>query len=215
MFHNGQVINRKDAFVVAFDVDHTLLDSVNTWLAHFGIKEEDLPEIAEGECYDLVPWLRDNKQLAHDECPLEWWKQGGLYQNVQPFPGVQEFLKEFRKQLEFAFEKEVVFILVSSCFPEHEKSKWDRMEELFPGEFEAKISTSAKHHVDFDILFDDSTGVALNCNDAGKPVIMPHGKLNPLSIHKRELNYVCKVKDIWSIAPCDMVEVVKVMTTKI
>ena len=62
MFHNFPVSHRSDVFVLAIDVDLTLVDSLTPWLEsvrteHGAIRLELLPSPQPDEVLDLVPWL--------------------------------------------------------------------------------------------------------------------------------------------------------------
>lgn len=181
MYHKGEVLPREEIFVIAVDADLTMLDTLTPWLAHFGITLKDVPPPEHEVCRDLVPWIEQNAKKNNWEFPLDWWKNPKNYENVSAIPNCLEFLKDLAHIIESRTSKTVQFIVVSSCFPEHEDAKWKRIDELYPDMFSAKISTSSKHYVDFDLIIDDSVGVALNCLQAGKKVIMPTTGLG--SIH--------------------------------
>lgn len=186
MYHFGEVFHRDQVWVVAADVDLTLLDTLTPWLDHFGVKKCDIPVPAEGVCQDLVPWITENRTKNFQDDVLGWWKNGEIYREAQPLNNVGTFLSQFAECLESESGFPVQLILVSSCFPEHEAAKWARVEELFPNTFSAKISTSSKHFVDFDVIIDDSIGVAKNCLDAGKFVIMPNTGLGSLNAQRNK-----------------------------
>lgn len=181
MYHKGEVLPREEIFVIAVDADLTMLDTLTPWLAHFGLTLKDVPPPEHEVCRDLVPWIEQNAKKNNWEFPLDWWKNPKNYENVGSIPNCMEFLKDLASIVESLTSKTVQFIVVSSCFPEHESAKWKRIDELYPDIFSAKISTSSKHFVDFDLIIDDSVGVALNCLQAGKMVIMPTTGLG--SIH--------------------------------
>lgn len=180
MFHNFPVSHRSNVFVLAVDVDLTLVDSLSTWLksvppefGSFSIK--NLPSSQPDEVMDLVPWLQ---QLGVKD-PLAYWKRSDLYDDMKPNQSFMVFYQSLIASLRFHTGKEVETIVVSSCFPEHENSKRELVKRVF-GDKTPFISTSAKHFVDFDLIIDDSMGVAFNCISAGKNVLhAPSPMSNP------------------------------------
>lgn len=180
MFHNFPVSHRSDVFVLAIDVDLTLVDSLTPWLEsvrteHGAIRLELLPSPQPDEALDLVPWLQD----MGVKDPLSYWKCGDLYDEMKVNSSFIMFYRELVSSLKFHTGKEVETIVVSSCFPEHESSKRELVKSVF-GDKTPFISTSAKHFVDFDLIIDDSMGVAFNCISAGKNVLhAPSPMSNP------------------------------------
>lgn len=171
MFHNFPVSHRSDIFVLAIDVDLTLVDSLTPWLesvrTEYGaIRVEGLPSPQSDEVLDLVPWL----QGMGVKDPLSYWKCCDLYDEMEVNSSFIMFYRELVSSLKFHTGKEVETIVVSSCFPEHENSKRGLIKRVF-GDKTPFISTSAKHLVDFDLIVDDSMGVAFNCISAGKNVL--------------------------------------------
>jgi 5'(3')-deoxyribonucleotidase len=182
MYHTGSVITREKLFIVAFDCDLTLLETLTPWLNFFGLSLDEVPRAEPGVVSDLSPWIRKNRRKNFEIEPTDWWKMPGVYKNAQPLPGVFHFIQDLQEMLEKETSKEVRFVVVSSCHPEHINEKWMRIEELFPMMFDAKIPTSSKHYVDFDLLFDDSLGVLQNCVDSGKHIVVHEtglSKINP------------------------------------
>lgn len=179
MYHKKSVSLRERTFVVALDVDLTMFDSLTPWLEWAGLSYDDLPVPERDEALDLAPFM-ESRGIAD---PLEWWKNPSVYwlegfskshpNQRKLIPGFKAFLCELKRAILDNVEcDEVKFIVVSSCFPEHEAAKWNLVDAHLGDLVDAKISTSAKHHVDFDLIIDDSMGVALNCIRAGKPVWM-------------------------------------------
>lgn len=174
MFHNFPVLRRSEVFVLAVDVDLTLVDSLTSWLEYYNSNQgssftmHDLPEPEPDEIIDLVPWFKE-RGISD---PLEYWK-GDIYSQFYGHTvnvSFRHFLRKLVFQLGNATGKVVETIVVSSCFPEHENSKRDLVRRVFRAETPF-ISTSAKHMVDFDLIIDDSLGVAFNCLMAGKNVL--------------------------------------------
>lgn len=173
MFHNFPVSHRSDIFVLAIDVDLTLVDSLTPWLEHVSTEEKrftlhDIPEPSPDEVTDLVPWFRE---MGVSD-PLEYWK-GDIYSQhygCEVNLSFKNFYRQLVHQIAFHTGKKVETIVVSSCFPEHENSKRDLVKRVFKADTPF-ISTSAKHMVDFDLIIDDSLGVAFNCLMAGKNVL--------------------------------------------
>lgn len=175
MFHNFPVSHRSDVFVLAIDVDLTLVDSLSPWVKMFNIGVESLPTPEPDEVLDLVPWM----QGMGINNPLSYWKRSDLYDDMKPNQSFIMFCKRLVASLKFYTGKEVETIVVSSCFPEHENSKRELVKRVF-GDKTPFISTSAKHLVDFDLIIDDSMGVAFNCISAGKNVLhAPNPMSNP------------------------------------
>ncbi|MGL4353179.1 MAG: hypothetical protein ACRCTP_04480 [Aeromonas popoffii] len=187
MYHKKSVSLRERTFVVGLDVDLTMFDSLTPWLEWAGISYDQLPVPERDEALDLAPFME--KMGVKD--PLSFWKDPSVYwlEGVTPLnpkqrrlvSGISMFLSELRGAiLDWVDCADVKFIVVSSCFPEHETAKWNLIDARLGSTIDAKISTSAKHHVDFDLIIDDSMGVALNCIRAGKPVWMvPSPLANP------------------------------------
>lgn len=179
MFHNFPVSHRSDIFVLAVDVDLTLVNSLSSWLesippefGSFGAR--NLPAPQPDEAMDLVPWMQS---LGVND-PLSYWKRDDLYDDMKPIPSFMTFYLDLVSNLKFHTGKKVETIIVSSCFPEHESSKRRFVKRVFGDA--PFISTSAKHMVDFDLIIDDSMGVAFNCISAGKNVLhAPNPMSNP------------------------------------
>lgn len=185
MYHKKSVSRRERTFVVGLDVDLTLVDNLGSWLDWAGIKPNELPAPERDEALDLVPFM---KEMGVKD-PLSWWKAPSTYWveglatghpgQRKLVPGALAFLRLLERTiLQVVDCDEVKFIIVSSCFPEHETAKWKLIDAHLGDMIDAKISTSSKHHVDFDLIIDDSMGVALNCIRAGKPVWMPKTQLS-------------------------------------
>lgn len=179
MYHKKSVSLRERTFVVALDVDLTMFDSLTPWLEWAGLSYDDLPIPERDEALDLAPFMESRGIVD----PLSFWKDPSVYwlEGLAPLnpkqrklvPGITMFLAQLRSAiLDHVDCDDVKFIVVSSCFPEHETAKWNLIDARLGATIDAKISTSAKHHVDFDLIIDDSMGVALNCIRAGKPVWM-------------------------------------------
>lgn len=171
MFHNFPVSHRSDIFVLAIDVDLTLVDSLTPWFSsvsceHGAVRLELLEKPQPDDVVDLVPWF-ESMGVAD---PLSYWKQANLYDKMKPNRSFILFCRDLIERLQFHTGKKVSPIIVSSCFPEHEASKRDFVKPIF-GDEVPFISTSAKHMVDFDLIIDDSMGVAFNCISAGKNVL--------------------------------------------
>lgn len=171
MFHNFPVSHRSDIFVLAIDVDLTLVDSLSTWFeavsspeAEFKVSE--VPNPQPDQVIDLAPWLESGGVAT----PLSYWEGGLIYDNMKPNESFMQFYHDLCQALEDVTGKRVETIVVSSCFPEHEKSKRQLVKRTF-GDNTPFISTSAKHMVDFDLIIDDSLGVAFNCIGAGKNIL--------------------------------------------
>lgn len=168
MFHDFPVSHRSDIFVLAIDVDLTLVDSLSTWVKATGLEItiQDLPEPEIDQVLDLAPWF-EQKGVKD---PLSYWKGADVYDGMRVNRSFVDFYQTLCFWLEKKLEKRVETIVVSSCFPEHENSKRQLVKSVF-GERAPFISTSAKHMVDFDLIIDDSMGVAFNCISAGKNVL--------------------------------------------
>lgn len=168
MFHDFPVSHRSDIFVLAVDVDLTLVDSLSTWLKATGldITVQDLPKPEIDQVLDLAPWF-EQKGVKD---PLSYWKGDAVYDGMRINHSFRDFLCNLTYWLEEKTGKKVETIIVSSCFPEHEASKRKLVKSVF-GDKVPFISTSAKHMVDFDLIIDDSMGVAFNCISAGKNVL--------------------------------------------
>ena len=85
---------------------------------------KDVPPPEHEVCRDLVPWIEQNAKKNNWEFPLDWWKTPKNYENVGSIPNCMEFLKDLASIVESLTSKTVQFIVVSSCFPEHESAKW-------------------------------------------------------------------------------------------
>lgn len=171
MFHRGKVTNRSKTFVIAVDADLTMFNTLSPWLNHFGIGDIPLPIPKEDECIDLVHHIEEHSGVIPAES-VKWWHNPAVYTNLELLNGFKEFLDRLEDLISGMTGLEVSFIVVSSCFPSHEEAKWKEIERLMPNFFDAKISTSSKHYVDFDLIIDDSMGVAKNCVAAGKVVFL-------------------------------------------
>lgn len=177
MFHREEIKKREDVFVVAVDVDLTLVDSLTPWVEDLGFDISFLPTAEPDEALDLVPWFRSKGVVD----PLSWWHKPDLYDNLQPDDKMLMFLSELTPAIRRATGKQVEIVVVSSCFPEHEASKRKFIRKYLPSS-SGFISTSSKHFVDYDLIIDDSMGICMNSIERGKKVILVNSKINNPSI---------------------------------
>ena len=174
MFHRYFVPRRSDVFVLAIDVDLTMVDSLTPWLNWCGERVSrplsifDIPEPMVDEAIDIAPWLEESICVSD---PLFFWRSADLYDNMKPNESFLMFVRNLENAIEDMSGKQVQKVIVSSCFPEHEASKRRLVERAF-GKEVPFISTNAKHLVDFDVIIDDNLGVTFNCLEAGKAVVM-------------------------------------------
>lgn len=171
MFHKFPVSRRSDIFVLAIDVDLTLVDSLSTWFRAVSspkseIKITEVPTPQPDQVVDLAPWLEERGVVD----PLRYWMGSDIYDHTPVNGSFIQFYNDLCQALEDVTGKRVETIVVSSCFPEHENSKRDLVKRTFDANTPF-ISTSAKHMVDFDLIIDDSLGVAFNCIGAGKNIL--------------------------------------------
>ena len=133
--------------LIAVDVDLTVVDTLTPWMKWFDRKAGKSIRNESGS-YDLVPEMREiMKEQGVDFDPMEWWRQPDLYDYMIPITAAVDKLK-----LASMCGYEVVF--VSSCIPEHTKSKQDFLKQWFPFA-KGFIATHDKHFVDYDVLIDD------------------------------------------------------------
>lgn len=186
MVLDNHVKTRDELFVVALDVDLSMVDSMRAWCWTYGLRLEDIPTPSPGEKFDSVPWF-----IEHGvKDPLEFWKTPTLYDSLGVHPGYISFLYDLVDVISDKYpEKTIKFLAVSSCFPEHQASKKRLIERELrrhTGPIEL-IDTSAKHYVDFDLLVDDDFCMIQNCVNIGKKVL---GVPSPVSSKVEGVHYL-------------------------
>lgn len=134
--------------IIAVDVDLTVVDTLTPWLEWFE-KKTGKKVLNEDGNYNLVPEMTE---LIYESGvrwfdPMEWWKNPHLYSNFSALPWSSYRLR----QMSWA-GWDVVF--VSSCVPEHSRSKKEFIEDCFDFR-RGFIDTHDKHFVNYDVLIDD------------------------------------------------------------
>jgi 5'(3')-deoxyribonucleotidase len=134
--------------LVAVDVDLTVVDSLSAWYKWLSVFSDE-PVLNESKSYNLYPEIRGILDRAGhpDVDPLDFWRMDDLYDTLKPVEGSVEALKQ-------VYDSGDILLFVSSCFPEHEKSKVNLLNKYFPF-MDAFISTHDKHFVAYDVLVDD------------------------------------------------------------
>lgn len=134
--------------VIAVDVDLTVVDTLNPWLKWVEKYTGGRKVRNESGQYDLVPEMKELLEAADNGHinPFSFWKDDCLYRDLQPLPGSLSALHSLSRQSHIVF--------VSSCVPEHTRSKELFLKKWFPFA-EGFISTTEKHFVGYDILIDD------------------------------------------------------------
>jgi 5'(3')-deoxyribonucleotidase len=142
---------------IFLDLDMTLNDMSYVWCRHLGIKPLDV---------EYFGWVRDAIGLEADA----WWAQPGVYDNILPLPGSQEFVNK----LQHTFEVKIITHTHGGQNPS-EKDKW--IKTYFGLSKEDIIHAGEKwHHTRGAILVDDCPRHVLDhmrIND-GKGIIFNH-----------------------------------------
>ena len=91
--------------IIGLDVDGTVVDSITPWLSWYKFRtgHELTEETLEGKT-DLA------SLMTHHSTPVDYWRQGDLYDTMEPLEGVKDFIDRMKDS-----GHEVVF--VSYCFP--------------------------------------------------------------------------------------------------
>ena len=127
--------------IIGVDVDLTVVESVDPWKEwYFKLTGHDIGEITNVD--------NDLQSLMHrHHNPLEFWEKSDLYDEMQPFT-------EAVNILQMLHDEGFTIIFVSSCAPEHERSKRMFCQRHFP--FMAGfVSTPDKQFVKMDYFIDD------------------------------------------------------------
>lgn len=127
--------------ILAIDVDLTVVDSLSFWKNWYTkITGHDLGEVS-SENNDVETFMK-----YHDD-PLEFWRKADLYDDMMPLTEATKYVKKLK-------ELGLEIIFVSSCYPEHERSKRFFLQRNFPY-MDGFISTSDKNYVKCDYFVDD------------------------------------------------------------
>lgn len=127
--------------IIAVDVDLTVVDSVTPWVNWYQklTGHDIIDEINNTE------WNVDKLMHFHNS-PMDFWKQPDLYDNLEPIPEAKIALDELSKS------RDIIF--VSSCYPEHIKSKEFFLRRNFPYH-KAFIDAHFKGFTRCDYMIDD------------------------------------------------------------
>lgn len=148
--------------VIAFDVDLTVVDSLTPWVEWFqketGLKANLNPSQGLHEAgFQMIDLCKAN---GIDLDVISWWKKPDIYDDLEPMPGVVDFINRCRK----TGNDKIVF--VSHCFPEHENGKREFVKRFFkPDGF---VSTRDKWSVGYGVIFDDNPEVMRECIEHNK-----------------------------------------------
>ena len=139
----------KNNKICAIDVDLTVVDTFTPWMHWFyALTDGESIRNVDG-CYNLVPEMNEiikAKNLKFD--PFSFWKRKDLYDDLSPIAGSLQTVNLLKER-----GWDVVF--VSTCTPEHTKSKMDFLGRNFPNA-DGFISTDKKFFVDYTLIIDDS-----------------------------------------------------------
>lgn len=163
----------KNPYILALDVDGTLVDSISPWFTwcneQLAPERQVKPEDILGQNGDLIPHLWD----MGIRNPFQYWEQSNLYDDMAPHPACKLTLIALRERLQNILERDVVFIAVSRCAPEHIHSKRKFLQKHFGNMIEAFIDTADKSFVEFDAIIDDSLDTVNQLVGTNKKVIVP------------------------------------------
>lgn len=127
--------------ILGVDVDLTVAPTLKSWCDwYFTLTGHDVMNDIKEETYNL-----ENLMHAHHS-PLDYWKKHDLYDNLIPIENSKEVLLELSKSFDIVF--------VSSCVPEHIRSKEFFLKRNFPFH-KGFVDTSKKGLVKLDIFIDD------------------------------------------------------------
>lgn len=137
--------------ILGVDVDLTVVDSLKPWLDWFEDRTGRRVQNADGN-YDLVPEMHQIMKEARISGknwfdPMEFWHYDNLYDGLEPLEGAVDALAA-------AKDSGWTILFISSCIPDHERSKKQFLKRHFPFA-SAFISTHDKQFIDYDILIDD------------------------------------------------------------
>lgn len=140
-------------FILAVDVDLTVVDSLTPWMAWFSKETGINFDPTTQSTYDLVPAMKSKLDEAGviNFNPFDYWKKSDLYDDLQPLPGAVEAISYLQRNYDLKL------LFVSHCVPSHEDSKIRFLKRCFKDyDF---ISTRAKGYVDYDLIVDDNIEV--------------------------------------------------------
>jgi len=133
--------------IVAVDVDLTVVDTFNPWMEWFESYTGGRKVLNEDGAYDLVPEMnRILAEIGVDLNPFDFWRKTDLYDNLEPVPGVVDVIRAMK-------DGGYTVVFVSSCVPEHTKSKKWFLDHHFG--YAPFIATHEKELVAYDCLIDD------------------------------------------------------------
>lgn len=127
--------------IIAVDIDLTVVDTLTPWLEWYKklTGHNIIEEISNTE------WNID-KLMHYHNSPMDFWKQANLYDELQPIPEAKRALDELSKDFDIIF--------VSSCYPEHIRSKEFFIKRNFPY-YKAFIDAHYKGYTRCDFFVDD------------------------------------------------------------
>lgn len=161
----------KKPFIIAVDVDQTLLDLVGDWMKWCSDQVDH--EITLEAVTGVSGCLQDRLESLGVHDPISFWKQPDLYDEAEPFEKVKECLALLGLGVMERLNRNVEFVAVSRCFPEHIDSKRNFLDKHFPGVFLGFIDTAEKKYVNFDVIIDDSIDTVEQVYGSGRKIIMP------------------------------------------
>jgi 5'(3')-deoxyribonucleotidase len=127
--------------LIGVDVDLTVVDTLTPWIKWYEkLTGHNIFKDISHKLYGIEELMKEHKD------PLEFWKSSTLYDNLIPIEGSVKTLECMSNK------NDVVFI--SSCFPEHIKSKEYFLNRNFPFH-KGFISTSQKEFIQCDYYIDD------------------------------------------------------------
>lgn len=127
--------------IIAVDIDGTVVDSISPWITWYEkLTGHDIVEEVQNSVWNL------DKLMHFHDSPMDYWKQPNLYDDLEPTP-------ESKKALD-GLSKDYDIIFVSSCFPEHTKSKEFFVKRNFPYH-KAFINAHFKGYTRCDYFIDD------------------------------------------------------------
>lgn len=132
---------------IGVDVDLVLAQSDWawwSWLHKVSFGNKYLPDQGDLMHYNLSEYFE-----MGDKDPMDFWRQEGLYDWIEPVQGSVRALKKLKEELDCEI------ITISHCKGNHYKSKWQFLKRYYGSCVDAYMVTKEKNHVNVDMLIDD------------------------------------------------------------
>lgn len=184
-------IFNKNAIVLAWDFDLTLVDSFSPWIDYLnerlGCGDEITIEELLGRNGDLVPYFFE-RGIKN---PFSYWEQHDLYDDMTPFMGYDtaKVIAQLSDKITNITGRPVRNIVVSKCVPQHIDSKHRFLSKWFPKVFDGFHDTAFKHDIRCHAMFDDSEDTLRMMRNTGVKLVVPASH-NIFDVDSEDSNYI-------------------------